>query len=497
MSQSAAAKESFAPTQTLGHTFAALVGSATLALLLCSPSCIRGDFGGHDSADDDPHTDLDTDGPGTGTEPQVDAEDAFGDVEAVIHHEFGSIVAVSWEQKVPAVGWVEFSFDTGVWLSSRKRQRNAGHADDLLLGIPYDTPVHLRLVMNTGSGQVTSETLDITTEPLPVNDWLGWEILNAQQSRFDATVPYFLLSIAKEGGASGAAIIDRQARFVWIRENEASRTTMQAQPSFDGVDLLIDQGSFWSLFDGGARSKIIRIKIDGTMLDTYDTIGLHHPFTQSPDGSIIWAAVDGKNETVESLSPSGEQKTIFSCDQISGSLDGDNQCASNTIRWHEPTNTFLYSLYSHETILEIDPENSSVLRIFGHQDNAYAFVPTSAGIWWQHGGHYTQEGTLMTSSYVDDGDDELVVREYEVDDDAKVLRLIWSFGEGKGVHSEYMGEAHRLPGGNVLHNYGSPPRLREVTPEGEVVWDVAMKHTNSYWEVGRSAPLADLYAFAP
>ena len=53
-----------------------------------------------------------------------------------------------------------------------------------------------------------------------------------------------------------------------------------------------------------------------------------------------------------------------------------------------------------------------------------------------------------------------------------------------------MGEAHRLPRGNTLHNYGTAARIREVTPEGEVVWDVGFSQGS--W-LGRTTPIANLY----
>ena len=56
-----------------------------------------------------------------------------------------------------------------------------------------------------------------------------------------------------------------------------------------------------------------------------------------------------------------------------------------------------------------------------------------------------------------------------------------------------MGEAHRLPNGNTLHNYGSNARLREVTPEGQVVWDVQWSGSL----IARSTPIEDLYALMP
>jgi hypothetical protein len=154
-------------------------------------------------------------------------------------------------------------------------------------------------------------------------------------------------------------------------------------------------------------------------------------------------------------------------------------------------------LYSHETILEVDLASGQLLRSFGHHSGAWAFDPPGAAFWWQHGAHYTASGNLLTSSHRADGDPELVVREYELDHDAEVLREVWSNGIGDGIEAEYMGEVHRLPGGNTLHNYGSNHRLRENLPDGTVVWDVVWEGKPSGWELGRTTPLADLYALAP
>lgn len=453
---------------------------------------------GKEQVDDETSGDGGSDPSDGGTvDPGDDNGPFYSNLDAVIHDAFGSIVVVSWMQEKPAVGWIEFSFDADVWLSSPKRQRAAGSSDELLLGVPYETDVVFRLVLDSGNGPRVGGSQQIKTKSLPSGAWRTWKVRHMQDGAFDSTVPYFLVSLYNDSGPHGTAIIDRHARYVWLRPTKESRCTLQAQPSSNGSDFLVDESSFWTEFDEGARSQVVRMKIDGTKLATYDTPGLHHPFTEAPDGSILWAANDGDNETVERLLPSGKQETLFSCDQIMRKLDGEDYCAANTVHWNPSTNSFLYSLYSHETVLEIDASDGTVLRIFGHQDDAYAFSPANKGFWWQHGGHYTESGTFLVSSYVASGDDELVVREYRVNDDTRTLELVWSFGDSLGVHGYEMGEVHRLPDGNILHNYGGNPRLREVTHGGEVVWDVALQGSSDGWEVGRSAPLADLYDFAP
>jgi len=434
-----------------------------------------------------------------GDDDTADGGDVVADIQAALHEEFASIVVVTWDQRRPARGWVEYSFDDGTWLASPALEREAGPAEELLLGIPYEDAVQIRVVQEEDGGAAqTFDGPDITTGAMPIDDLPGWTVLTADPERYDSSRPYLFISLIAQGEATGTGILDRRGRVVWMRPNPAQTATIQAQPSYDGQDLLIDQSTYWSLFDGGAASQVVRIKIDGTVLATYDTPGLHHPFAESPDGDLVWGAYSGYNETLEVLSPAGQQHTLFDCQDVSHMLVGEHYFASNTIRFNDVTGTITYTLYSHETILELDPQSGSLVRHFGHQDQAYAFEPSDMGFWWPHGGHYTEAGTLLTSSQRGPNSDELVVREYEVDEQDEVLELVWSFGDDEGVVSPVMGEAHRLPNGNTLHNYATPARLREITPEGDVVWDLAFDNTQVYtWELGRSTPLADLYAFAP
>ena len=91
--------------------------------------------------------------------------------------------------------------------------------------------------------------------------------------------------------------------------------------------------------------------------------------------------------------------------------------------------------------------------------------------------------------------EECVVREYEMDYATQTLTEVWNYGVGAGVTSETMGEVHRLDNGNTLHNNGQGKRLLEVTPDGDIVWNVYWNGFTS--ELGSTRPIHDLYAFAP
>ncbi len=418
-----------------------------------------------------------------------DLEGLVSDVVVDIHPDIGSVVLVTWNQLEAQSGWVEFGFEDGDLRRSPTRDLTAGSQEEILLGVPYGTDVSVRLVNDLETGPTSSDEVSITTDAQP-NGIPTATVVTSDVDRWDPDRPYLLAGVD-----DWTIILDREGRVVWGMKTPGLRVTMHPQISLAGDDILIDHGSYWAIFDGGNASEVVRVKIDGTVEQTYATKGMHHPFTELGDESIVWSAMTGSDETIQRLWPDGQQEQIASCDELLGGFGDMDYCGSNTIRWHEPTDTLLYSLYSHETILEIDVATGEHLNTFGHHSGAWVFDPPEAAFWWQHGGHYTSTGTLLTSTYRADGDEELVVREYELDADQEILREIWSFGVDEGVNGEYMGEAHRLPGGNTLHNYGSGRRLREVLPDGTVVWDILWE--NGSWDLGRTTPLGDLYAFAP
>ncbi len=54
--------------------------------------------------------------------------------------------------------------------------------------------------------------------------------------------------------------------------------------------------------------------------------------------------------------------------------------------------------------------------------------------------------------------------------------LAWEYApkEGEEFYSWFISGAQRQPNGNTLINHGAKARLREVTPEGDIVWELPM-----------------------
>ena len=426
----------------------------------------------------------------TFTEPQIEAL-AWELVEG-----YESVVRVTWEQLEPADVRVEFTFDEGVVRSSPLRTVDAGPVEELLLGVPFETDVAFSVVNDFGDGALVGEAVAATTGAPPDglnSPSLGW--FDFEQT--DPSMQYVLTGASDVRGWT--VIFDRQARVVWARQTPGVNATLHTRVSHDGSDILVDHNTYWAQYDDGADSQIVRMKIDGTEVAVYDTPGLHHPFTELEDGTLVWGAADGLGETLEKLTPEGDQVRIWDCADFRAEVEPESSyCQSNTLFHVEETDTFLFSLYSDETIVEIDHATGESLRWFGHVPGSWAFDPEESAFHWQHGGHFTAAGTLLTSSHVDGTSDECVVREYELDEDEQILREVWNFGVGLQREADVMGEVHRLPNGNTLHNLGSGARVVEVTPDGEVVWEVTWSVLSlGGYRLGRTTPVEDLYAFAP
>lgn len=472
-----------------------------LLLIGCSTSVVLdkgGEVGetGKPTTDDDPGETGTTNHTGDTSEPGETGDSApepvaIVDLTARVHDQMKSIIVLSWTQSASADVHAEYSFDDGDWLESPTYAFSAGAHQILLLGIPFETPVTWRLVVNTTPA---ADDASITTGTLP-RGVPEADHISGDSSQWDTETRWVLASIAPSGGSSRpwTFIFDRQGRVVWANETPTGRTTFAPRPSADGSEILIDYNSWWGSFDGGVNSQVAALDIEGNELERWDTPGLIHPFTQLDDGRIAWSAAQGgssySGEALAVLNDDGDAVTLFNCNSFSRSHGGDT-CGANALWWNPENGHFLYSLYTLDTIIEVDADGSPV-RWFGDLSGSWGFSDPNTQFWWQHGGHLLSNGHLLLSTRRTETAEETLVREYELDETNEELTQVWTFGEGEGVYAEILGEARRLSNGNTIHNYGSATRVREVTEDGDVVWDLRW---SSGGTLGCTWPLSDLSA---
>ncbi len=458
------------------------------ALFLGVVGCTGADKGGSGGTDDS--------GPAADSGTQPDDNPITG-VGVRLHDSIGSLVYVSWDQAEAGTSTVTYMVDPGTWRSTPSLYREAGHHEQLVLGVPFDHAVRVRVTLETSHGDLRkSAPIDLVTDPLPER-MPEAHVLRANKDGYDPDTPWLLGSVTSDGAGWGsnwwAFILDRKGRTVWAWESPDERVTMFARPSRGGHDILVDLDSYWWLFDQGAASEVARIDIEGTELQRWATPGLHHSFIDLPEGGIAWGGHGDADETVSTVDDDGNSRQIWSCADLIGDPWAFS-CITNTVWLDEAANAFMISVVSLDAVAVVDRNSGELLDLYGPTRSEWSFDPPESAFSHQHDPHLTDAGTLLVSTNGVRTEVDTAVREFELDSKTRTLRQIWSFGDGEHIHADRLGTVQRLPGGNTQHGIGSTGRLREITPDQRVVWDMDWGEDN---ELGRTTALADIYDLLP
>jgi hypothetical protein len=212
---------------------------------------------------------------------------------------------------------------------------------------------------------------------------------------------------------------------------------------------------------------------------------MHHMFTQLPDGTLAFQqldirryALDGEPETdwvgdaIAEIAPGGEAETVFSVwDAIEPSrndhMDGPglypglDWTHGNQIRYDASAGTYLLSLGHAADVLMIDRASYQVNEIWGRDGMA-----AEPAFDHQHDPNWLADGHLLMFMTSDDRSGAV---EYAREGDTLVE--VWRHGFED--QSMALGQARRLSNGNTFVNFGSGQEMREVAPDGEILWALA------------------------
>ena len=447
-----------------------------------------------DVSDDDDTGDDDDDTGGDDDDTGGDDDDATGEFSATsldwrLDDEIESMVWVSWEQTGTAEIHVEFTFENNEWTSTPTAQSGPGFNERLVVGVPFDMGGEWRLVP---AGEDAIEGPAFTTGDVPSGLPVA-DLEVADESNWLQIGKYLLTSINEyngdwTGGRYWTFIVDRQGRPVWARYAPSGHWTLFASVAKSGDHILWDEATAWSDWDGGAGSSIHRVYLDEE-IEEISTPGLHHAFIEMEDTTLVWGSqYHGGGEALVERGPGETGETIlWTChDDWPGS---GWYCESNGIWYQASTDSFLYSFYTNNSMVEVDRSTGESLWWAGEVDDGYDFSPGNSQFSWQHGVSYTNAGTLLLSTEANVGGHTTMLREYDVDHNTETLNEVWNFNAG--IYAGTNGDAWRLANDNTLHVVGSASELYEVTMDGDIVWHLDF---NGSKLLGRGEFIEDLYA---
>ena len=460
--------------------------------LLLTLGCPDPDKPDDTAPEGDTDTDTDTDSD-TDADADTDTDAAtISDLSWRLHDEYEAMVHVTWTQSHAGSAYIEYGYEGGGWYQTPPVDAAAGTHEQLVIGIPYGERAGWRVVVE-GMDPVSGET--ITTGPVP--DGLPQPQLLVHEPDKQLDRDYLLTSMNEDSGGwtSGdywTFIMTRRGKPIWASKAPQRHWTLFAQVAVTGDHILWDEATYWSNYDGGAASTVHRTYLTEE-IDVIATPGLHHAFVQLPDETLVWGSQNhgGHEALVKKTLDQKDETIIWTC---SDDWPGSGYCESNGLFYEESTDSFLYSFYTNDSVVEVDHTSGESLWWAGDVRDGYDFDPPQSQFSWQHGISYTDEGHLLVSSHAssDAGGATTKVIEYSVDHDARLLSEVWSYDPG--AYASTNGDAWRLSNGNTLHLVGSASEILEVTADQEVVWHLDYGQTQL---LGRGELLEDLYALVP
>jgi len=445
-------------------------------------------------------------GPGGagGAEGVTISDDYVSDVEVAVLDFARTILEVTWTQTLPAdETWVEFTFEEGNVLASPPRNGETGAHREVVLGVPAETEVVIRIVSSDG-GQAfaTSNHMGRTgavPSSMPTPEVLSYDPALASPDRWlfgsvEDSVGGVASTDAYYRSVFWLYIMDRRGRIVWYYADPASNATSSFQRiARDGQYIWIEKKQF----NSPTVQEALKVTLDGSFMEAIPLPGFRDCIEVTDDGSVLYDA----GFELREMSRDGEIRAIWNCEEHYGD---DFNCYTNTINWNPDEDTVVLSFPYEATVVEIDRQTGALLRQYGDAPGSWAFSPEIWRFEYQHFANVTPEGTLLVSSHMPGYSDtrapvagQHAFMEFERDFETETLEYKWHYQEGD-EWAMFKGMAIRLPNGNTLANYGTGGVIREITPDNETAFHVKfdVEDGNDFFNkmVGHNVLIDDLYA---
>ncbi|MCB9780598.1 MAG: aryl-sulfate sulfotransferase [Alphaproteobacteria bacterium] len=475
-------------------------------LLLLALACAQPDSGAplpDDTGffDDDSFVDL----------PDGDLQDVTGVISGVVP----TVVRVQWTSPVAGRSHVEHGLTTALGQATPDDAGGTTH-DVLVLGLRAGAEHHLQAVTVADDGTELRSDVGAVTLSAPPRA-IGRFTLTVDD---DAARPdgYVLTSLL-QAADSWVVILDRDGEVVWYYPATDGFSIPTTKPGRDGRSILLTQNGQDQVED---VSNIQRVAVDGSgHTETRALLG-HHSFVERADGAFAWLSldirdveVDGVLETVAGDSilfaaegatdadPPGELFTYFDdwgdpyrmCEHFdaeaygTGALDWTH---GNSLMQVDGDDDLYLMSKNHDHVLRVDGQTGAVVWQLGGPESDFEIDPAAM---WSHAhmSHLWDGGMVVfDNGYHHDRVFSRVVA-YQWDEVGGRVRQTFRYDDPQRRFIQLLGDGRLLDNGNVLASWTSAGIVNELTPDGQVAWQV---ESDLGTAVGRVTLIDDLYTLS-
>ncbi len=432
----------------------------------------------------------------------VGDDDTSAEIDIELSEVVPTVVTVRWASDRTDVtdAYVEFGVGDGPVDRAPATATDDGF-EALLLGIPADTEAWLRPVVEDEDGSAALPDQTVTTGSAPsvlldVDLGVAGEV--GDDARFLLTT---VLSIP-----SYAVILDRDGNYVWWYTDP--------DPEFEAwpitrAHLTPDKRSVVMLpnrIPGGDEEPegqhLSRVTLDGVASEPFPIDLVHNDFVILPDDS--YAVLMEDRQIVDDEPIWGDQLVEFAAD------------GTSRVVWsvwdHEPFNPEIVQdgRWSHANALDYSVEEDMYYLGARHLSAIYKIERETGTQLWKLGRSGSDfdavggEDELFAGQHqfqllpgglvvFDNGNDIPAgsrAVEYSLDGEAWEIEQIWEYRADPILYCVGLGDVSRLRDGNTIVTWSSNGVLEEVSPEGEVLWELNAEIGGGF---GYLTPLESLY----
>jgi hypothetical protein len=347
---------------------------------------------------------------------------------------------------------------------------------------------------------------------VPGADIVRWELEVVDPARSAVAGGYVMTGlVAREDNDAAVLIIDgATGELAWWLLPGPEWDFAQTSPGAEGHSVV------WGQFDSTRTTpaaQVVEVELDGSARTTLETPWAHHVALEPLPGRYAWlehevrelpgedgpiptitdkiveANADGTDWTEvfvasEDLFADGFDPPCFHAERgldLWGLQDSVQWTHGNSLAYDPADDAYYLFERWLDAVVKVDRQTGAVLWQLGGPQSSFllpqgepTYISALMPVLWSHG-HFTEVwdgGLLMYDNGTHFLPPKTRIVQLQFDEDARTAEIVWSVDAPGGDYHEVLGDARRLPNGNVLATWTVVGRIEEITPEGEVVWAV-------------------------
>ena len=443
--------------------------------------------------------------PAVGDDDDVTLSDPDSPLDLVLDPDVPTVATATWRDGCvdPDRAWVEFGLDTDYGMVAPARPTDDGGCQALMWGMKAAAGYHYRAVEEIDGEPVPSSDALILTGPAPNS----LPTVRVTEHVPGAVQPGFLLTQLLTTPPA-AVILDRDGDYVWwYQEDEGFMPGLfRVQMSLDRESLLFQRPSAGPNFED--LGELVRVTPTGDVVTSVaGSDRSTHDFDELPDGTVAilrshsQTVPDGRTvygDRIIELAPDGTETQVWTVwdwaehdpEVFTPEEYGGDWSHANILRYYPDRDAYYVSFRNFSSIWGIDRPTGDVFWRFGGDTSDYTDSDGSTELTsMQHGFQITGDSIVVH----DNGTRETLTTRavaYTLDPDHGLATRTLEYIPDPPYFNYALGDVVHHPDGNTLLALSMGGLVHEISPDGELLWDLSVELGSG---IGYVTWEADLY----